>query len=254
MSAKFWVNTVLSGVMPGGYGYARTLKKYQDKNYSHERDKKSVREKHHGAGGWAMKEKDGLRYRDYSTYEEYVEHQKAKFDEIIKIAGGLGRKNVVKYRLEFFDRFKNLSHYLPPSAKIVCAGARQGTEVEVLRELGFYNAYGIDLNPGPENPYVTVGDFLHIKEPDHSVDLIYSNAVDHAFSLDEFFREHARVIKPDGYAYYDVALQQGGAFEAVDWKSDEIVFKKMLEYFKTVENVRVSSSRQWKSVLLKGFK
>ncbi len=252
MSFQFWINTALSGIVPGGYGYARTLKKYQDPKYNHEKDKAKVRNKHHGAGGWQTKIEGDLKYRDYSTYEEYVEHQKSKFDEIIKIGGGLGKKQILKYRLQFFDRFKDLKNYLVDDAKILCAGARQGTEVEVLWELGFKNAYGIDLNPGPENPYVKTGDFLKIQEMDGAVDLIYTNAVDHAFNLDEMFKEHSRVIKKDGYAYYDVALQDGGPFEAVHWNSDDVVFKKMLDYFKTVEFVRIDSSRQWKSVLLKG--
>ena len=39
---------------------------------------------------------------------------------------------------------------------------------EVLRQLGFRNAYGIDLNPGPENELVRVGDFNRLEETDGS--------------------------------------------------------------------------------------
>ena len=87
---------------------------------------------------------------------------------------------------------------------IVCLGARQGTEVEVLRDLGFQRAIGVDLNPGPANPLVVEGDFHQLDLPDQSVDLVYSNSLDHAFDLNLFFAEAKRVLRPGGYALYDV--------------------------------------------------
>jgi hypothetical protein len=253
MSLCFWCNTVLEGLVPGGVGYRRILKKYRDRGYDHERDKSKVRQKHFGEEGWKKEFENGeLKYRNYASYEEYLEHQKAKFDEIIRIHGGFDAKTTIKYRLNFYDRFRKLPQYLPRDAKILCAGARQGTEVQVLRELGFSHAQGIDLNPGPNNPYVKEGDFLRLAEPDSSLDLIYSNAVDHAFNLDDLFREHARAIKPSGFAYYDIAMQNGGVFEAVHWNSEEAVFQVMLKHFASVEMVKVDRGRSWKSVLLKG--
>lgn len=254
MNMKFWINTALNGLIPGGFGYSRVLRKNKDESYQQNRDKEKVREKHTGKEGWKQTKQDGFVYRDYESYEEYVAHQKSKFSEIIKIAGGFDNRTVVRYRLQFFNRFKNLNRYLNPQAKILCCGARQGTEVEVLRELGFENAYGIDLNPGPNNPFVRLGDFLKIDAQEGSLDLVYSNAVDHAFDLDAMFKEHSRVIKKDGYAYYDIALQEGGVFEAVHWDSDELVFQTMLKYFKSVEFVQIDKDRRWKSILLKGVK
>ncbi len=252
MSFNFWVNTVLEVVVPGGIGYRRELKKHRDEAYNHERDKSSVRNKHFGKEGWQQQTgADGFKYRDYSSYEEYVEHQKSKWDEIIRLSGGFDTRTTVKYRLQFFDRFKCLPELLPAKAKILCCGARQGTEVQVIRELGFEDAWGIDLNPGPANPYVREGDFMNIQESAGSLDLIYSNAVDHSFDLHRMFGEHARVLKDDGYAYYDIALQEGGVFEAVHWTSDEAVFTMLLKHFKSVEFVRIDRDRRWKSVLLR---
>ena len=133
---------------------------------------------------------------------------------------------------------------------ILCAGARQGTEVEVLHDLGYKNAYGIDLNPGPENPFVRHGDFMRLENADSSVDMIYSNCVDHAFDLQAFFKEHSRVLKPDGYVLYDIGIQKSAAFEAVDWDSEEIVFTLMLRYFQSV--LMVHTETHWKWVLLRG--
>jgi len=127
--------------------------------------------------------------------------------------------------------------------------------VEVLHDLGFKNAYGIDLNPGPDNELVRIGDFMHLENTDSSLDMIYCNSLDHAFNLESFFSEHARVIKPDGYVLYDIALQEKGvqeqgAFEAVRWKSEEVLFLLMLKYFKKV--VKVETEPSWRWVLLQG--
>jgi SAM-dependent methyltransferase len=142
---------------------------------------------------------------------------------------------------------------LPPGAVIVCAGARQGTEVEVLRNLGFRRAYGIDLNPGPANPLVRYGDFNRIDAPDSSIDLVYSNSVDHAFDLDIFFGEHARVLRADGYALYDLPFGHpgpAGPAESLAWEREDVVVERMLRYFARL--LRVETDGSWKWLLFRG--
>ena len=254
MSLKFWVKTGLYRFMPGGYGYYRRLSRHRDPNYVFEHDRHPVRLKHSQKQGWQQTSPDNkFVFRDYSSYEEYVDHQKQKIDEILKISGGFSNQVVTSYRLKFFRRFKHLHRLLPQEAIIVCAGARQGTEVEVLRDLGFANAYGIDLNPGPENPLVRQGDFMNMQEKSSSIDLIYCNCVDHAFNLEQFFAEHARVIKPNGYALYDLPVNEDdpqGAFESVAYRRVEDVLLLMLPHFEKV--VKIESEDRWKWVLLQG--
>ena len=254
MYLKFWLKTGLYRFVPGGYGYYRRLHKLRDSNYLWSRDRHSVRDKHNKQGGWKEQKEENLHYRDYKNYDEYLDHQVQKFDEMLKMKGGFSNQAISNYRCKFFNRFRHLPALLPESASILCAGARQGTEVEVLWDIGFSNAYGIDLNPGPDNKWVRPGDFIHMENEDSSLDMIYCNAIDHAFNLDEFFAEHARVIKPDGYALYDMGIQGGktGAFEAVEWESEEEVFLLMLKYFKTV--VKVQTEADWKWILLQGKK
>ena len=250
----FWLKTLLHRVVPGGFGYHRRLRTKVDPNYVHERDKHAVRHKHHGAGGW--KEADdatGIQRRDYSDYDEYLTHQKLKLDEMLKTKGGFTNAEIVHFRLNFYLRFRELTRLLPPEAKMLCMGARQGTEVEVLRDLGFAQATGIDLNPGPDNPLVKPGDFMHLDFPDSSLDLLYTNCVDHAFDLEAFFAEHARAMKPNGYVLYDVGINMedgGGAFEALSWKRTEDVLEIMLRHFKRI--VRVQRETQWMWILLQG--
>jgi hypothetical protein len=85
----------------------------------------------------------------------------------------------------------------------------------------------------------------------HSEDMIYSNCVDHAFDLNKFFQEHARVLKPNGFALYDIAIQTtsgGGSFEALEWKSEEAVFPTAMKHFHKV--LKVETEIAWKWLLL----
>lgn len=250
---KFFAKTLAYWLTPGGFGYYRKLRQKQDPNYNHDRDKHPVREKHHGQGGWKSDATDGVRQRDYASYEEYITHQKQKLEEILKIKGGFSNEDVLNYRLKFYRRFRHLPGLLSPDALILCCGARQGTEVEVLRDLGFSRATGIDLNPGEDNPWVKPGDFMKLDFPDNSLDLLYTNCVDHAFDLDAFFHEHARAIKPDGYVLYELGTNMedgGGPFEAVAWGRTEDIFLRMLKVFGRL--VKVQRDGDWMWILMQG--
>ena len=255
MYLKFWFKTLLYRYCPFRFGYLRSLDKVREPGYVYSRDKHPVRNKHHKKGGWKNQKQGNFQYRNYEGYEEYVTHQAQKFNEKLKVKGGFTNREIAAYRYRFYRRFRHLPAFLPRSGYILCAGARQGTEVEVLHDLGFKNAYGIDLNPGPDNKFVRVGDFMKLDNPDSSLDMIYCNSIDHAFNLESFFSEHARVIKPDGYVLYDVALQEEGAqeqgaFETVQWESDKALILLMLKYFK--RPVKMETEANWRWILLQG--
>jgi SAM-dependent methyltransferase len=245
----FWLRSPLYRWTPGGYGYYRTLRRYEDPSYVLERDKHPVRHKHYGAEGLLAPSEDGLVRRDYASYDEYVEHQQQKLDEILRTGYGFSNAAVAEARSRFYRRFWHLLRLLPRDAIIVCLGARQGTEVQVLRDLGFRKAYGIDLNPGPENPLVRFGDFNDLDLADASVDLLYSNSLDHALDLDVFFTEHRRVLKPDGYALYDIhrAYTPGepSPFEATLWLRQRDVVAHALRYFERVVLLRAEPDWTW---------
>ena len=250
---KFWVKTFLHLVTPGGFGYIRKLRAGRDASYVHERDKHEVRHKHHGGGGWKTESEGGLVKRDYASYDEYLTHQKLKLDEMVKMKGGFSNFDIFDYRVKFYVRFRLIATLLPFDARILCCGARQGTEVDVLHDLGFTNAHGIDLNPGLDNPLVSAGDMMKLHDPGNSVDLLYSNCIDHAFDLDQMIAEHARVLKPDGYLLYDIGInleEGGGPFEAISWDRTEDVVLRLLERFRSV--IRIERERQWLWVLVQG--
>lgn len=250
---KFWAKTFAHLLTPGGYGYIRKLRAGRDSSYVHERDKHPVRHKHHGAGGWKEGSEQGLRKRDYADYDEYLTHQKLKLEEIVKIKGGFSNFDIFDYRIKFYIRFRRLASLLPAQADVLCCGARQGTEVDVLRDLGFRTARGIDLNPGPDNPLVQAGDMMKLGAPDNSLDLIYTNCVDHSFDLDAMIAEHARALKSNGYLLYDIAFNDdegAGVWESILWEREEDVIRRLMEKFRDL--VRVERERGWIWVLVRG--
>ncbi|MCX6957068.1 MAG: methyltransferase domain-containing protein [Verrucomicrobiae bacterium] len=254
----FWLKTALHLLTPGGYGYIRKLRRQQDAAYQHERDKHEVRLKHHGEGGWKVEKEGDVLKRDYANYEEYLTHQKQKLEEMLKMKGGFSNWDICEFRLKFYQRFKHLVSLLSPEALILCCGARQGTEVEVLHDLGFKNAYGIDLNPGPDNRVVRVGDFMKLQEATNSIDLLYTNCVDHSFDLEEMMKEHVRVLKPDGFLLYDMGTNMeegsGGPFEAVSWDHTENLVIRLLQQFQKLIRAERDDAfgGAWLWVLLQG--
>jgi ubiquinone/menaquinone biosynthesis C-methylase UbiE len=97
--------------------------------------------------------------------------------------------------LMFRRRFEPVP--LAPHSSVLCLAARLGSEVEAFISLGHF-AIGIDLNPGPDNPFVVSGDFHALQFADHSVDCVYTNSLDHAFDIEKITREVRRVLKPGG--------------------------------------------------------
>ena len=104
---------------------------------------------------------------------------------------------------------------------VVCLGARQGTEVRAFIGLGCF-AVGIDLKP-LDPVYVLRGDFQHLQFADSSVDVAFSNSLDHAFDLPLLFREVVRILRKDGIMMVDAVkgCEEGvraGSYESTLWK------------------------------------
>jgi len=158
-----------------------------------------------------------LARRHYDSYEDYVRHQSAKLE---RVRHRLKETEAEDFR-EFQRRF-SLCDPLKPSRSVLCLGARLGTEVKALHSLGYF-AVGVDLNPGPENPYVLPGDFHALVFADASVDAVYTNAFDHAFEPERVLAEVVRVLRPGGVFVMDqlAGFQEGfipGEYESFHWK------------------------------------
>jgi SAM-dependent methyltransferase len=159
--------------------------------------------------------------RSYDSYEAYLEHQKAKLET--HDFGGYD----TEFRKVLRDRLATLDIDWP-GRTVLCLGARIGTEVKAFLDLGAF-AVGIDLNPGEGNRYVVQGDFHDLQFASGSIDVVYTNSLDHAFDIERIAKEVLQVLKPDGMFIVEAVQgrDQGvnpGFFESFFWKNiDELV-------------------------------
>lgn len=161
--------------------------------------------------------------RPYATYEEYAEHQKAKL-------------RLKRNKQSDYDKLlaSALADRLPVASQrqggnnVLCLAARTGGECAAFVTLGYF-PIGIDLNPGEANRYVVVGDFHNIQYADKSVDIVFTNSLDHAFDLDRIIKEVGRVLKDGGQfiaEIVDPTVRGPGDYEATWWSSiDDVVAK-----------------------------
>jgi SAM-dependent methyltransferase len=162
----------------------------------------------------------GFRQKQYSRYEDYQHHQRSKLSMI----------DLSEYDRTFREalRERTRSLDLKPGARVLCLAARIGTEVKAFIDLGCF-AVGIDLNPGKDNRYVVVGDFHNLQFAPGSIDVIYTNSLDHAFDLEKILGECRRVLAKDGMLIVEACggFEEGykpGHFEALSWaKTDDLV-------------------------------
>jgi SAM-dependent methyltransferase len=151
------------------------------------------------------KEKDrwthqsGLLRKRYKDYNAYLTEQKSKLNGGIEFLKDYDKI----YHKELSERLKGLDFINGHKPYVLCLGARQGTEVRAFRDNGCF-AVGIDLNPGKENPYVMKGDFHDIDFPENSVDIVFTNSIDHVYRPQKFLGEISRVLKPGGYMVLEI--------------------------------------------------
>jgi len=175
---------------------------------------------------WGNQGDHRLKQRQYGNYQDYIEHQaaKLKFKSICPVDL---RDYDKKYRQVLRDRIKN-SNLIKEGQSVLCLGARLGTEVKAFLDHGCF-AVGIDLNPGKLNYYVLPGDFHNLQFADRSVDVVFSNSVDHVFDLEKFVKETVRVLKAGGLLMIEVGRgrEEGGSsgfYESLHWSTiDELL-------------------------------
>jgi len=235
----------LSNISKYGLGaQARERKRADKEERRHER--------FHDTDLWEHSE-EGAR-RKYASYEEYLEHQASKLD---RIAHRLREKENEDFA-EFRRRFATCAA-LSGVRSVLCLGARLGTEVRALHDLGYF-AVGIDLNPGERNPYVLPGDFHRIVFPSGSLDAVYTNALDHVFSLDELVGEVQRLLRPGGVFVADLELGSAegfipGEYEAAMWRDHQALIDQIrtLGRFEVAETRDLGRTRrdQWTQVVFR---
>mgnify|MGYP002622619610 CR=1 FL=1 len=195
---------------------------------------------------------DGLSQRSYDSYEEYVTHQATKLDVLLtKYDDKKRAETIVNFSARLKERLGDVE-CVKPGKSVLCLAARLGGECLAFIESGCF-ALGIDLNPGPDNRFVVTGDFHRLQYADGSVDIVFTNSLDHCFEMEKVIAEANRVLKSGGNFIVEVARgmqdeagRDHGLYEATWWESSDSVmdviekggFKKVeVRPFKTNDDV-----------------
>lgn len=178
----------------------------------------------------------------YDNYESYIEHQASKLDKKPAVCTKFD-KLIEAEMDEFLDKYK-----IENKSSVLCLAARLGGEVRAFIKHGFF-AVGIDLNPGQNNRFVLSGDFHDIQFPDHSVDIIFTNSMDHSLYIDKLLSEINRVLKPDGLLITKIPLgfkennNHGfSTYEVSQWKRVSDVLELMVKNFGIKESVQLKDN------------
>jgi SAM-dependent methyltransferase len=197
--------------------------------------------------GQSWSDGDGLGRRRYPDYETYLTHQRLKHDATRR--GSLAH-HADRFHAALSERLLSCPMELE-GRSVLCLGAREGAEVRAFIDRGAF-AIGVDLNPGPANPWVVPGDFHRLRYGDRSVDVVYTNSIDHVFELERMVGEVKRVLKPGGLFLIEVGLgtEEGGGrgfYEALSWtRADELVARVVAAGF-AVER-RIEFQIPWRGV------
>lgn len=236
-------------------GYRKFARILRGRKKTAEQAAREQREKQSEFASQAWIHRGNISQRRYDSYETYSAHQRSKLDDLL-VTTDFSR-NTKSTRL-FRQRFE-LAREILPGSSVLCLAARIGSEVEAFISLGHF-AIGIDLNPGPKNPYVVVGDFHKLVFADQSVDCVYTNSLDHAFDLERVAREVSRVLKPGGIFMLDAVYgyEEGytvGNHDAAHWATVEGFAQNMAEWggfkLETIRDLGPHGSPYFKQCILR---
>ena len=166
---------------------------------------------------WVDDKATGIQRRQYRSYEDYLEHQASKLQHIDLSDYAVWFRECLADRISSFPEVR-------AGMSALCLAARIGTEVKAFQDVGCFSV-GIDLNPGQANKYVLYGDFHEIQFPSASVEIVYTNSIDHAFDAVKMLSEVRRVLRPSGVFILEAPHgnerdQSAEDYESFWWNSD----------------------------------
>lgn len=199
---------------------------------------------------WAATGTGAFQHRRYPTYEAYEEHQKSK----LRLKRRHQAEGDIKFAAALEQRLSGLKRKTAGN-NVLCLAARTGGECVGFVKLGYF-PIGIDLNPGQANRYVVNGDFHALQYADKSVDIVFTNSLDHAYDLDRIVKEVHRVLKDEATfitEIVDPTVRQPGDFDAYWWSSIEDVVTK-IEAMGFAAQTRQAFDYPWKGTQVVFFK
>lgn len=140
---------------------------------------------------------------EYKSHDAYVEHQVSKTKAILtspQSTTALYQWNM-KYRRALRETLDY--DFIVPGTSVVCLGARAGGEVKAFIDKRCF-AVGIDLFPVPNSYHVVKGDFNDIQYAGESVDIVFTNSLDHSNDLVKTVSEVHRILKPGGHFIVEI--------------------------------------------------
>jgi SAM-dependent methyltransferase len=174
-----------------------------------------------------FKTKGDFKQKEYASYKHYLRHQKSKVQGNIKWI-----KNYdVLYRKELCHRLTKLD-FLERGMSALCLGARTGAEVRAFIDCGLF-AVGIDILPLVKR-FVLKGDFQDLLFAPQSVDVVFTNSLDHAYDIEGVLEQIVKVVKPSGLVIIEVPRSHGTS--ADKWASCR--WEKTDDLIKLFENQR----------------
>ncbi|SFM94468.1 class I SAM-dependent methyltransferase [Thermodesulforhabdus norvegica] len=194
---------------------------------------------------WMPHQRKGHMVRYYRDYISYLEHQASKFPLINKDELAVYDR---EYRALLRDRL-TAGGFIKEGMKVLCLGARQGTEVKAFLDLGCF-AVGVDINPGDNNHFVLYGDFHSLQFPDGVVDVVFTNSLDHVFDIQEVLNEVRRVLDKTGFFVVEAIMGKGEGIEPDEfasfwWETTEDLAKLIEEKGGFSLKKRHKFSRPW---------
>jgi SAM-dependent methyltransferase/glycosyltransferase involved in cell wall biosynthesis len=169
-------------------------------------------------------------HKNWGNYDEYAETQKSKLEHLT-----LDEWDNAYYD-SIVERWKDTIEVNGKS--VLCLGARQGTEVRAITDLGGF-ALGIDLNPGRDNEYVVTGDFHDLKFGNETIDVVFTNSIDHTYAVDILLNEVYRVLKLDGLFILEVGPEstpEGDNWASYYWDNIDSLLEVLTEQFEVQEH------------------
>jgi SAM-dependent methyltransferase len=145
--------------------------------------------------------------RDYPDRTSYLRHQAAEADWE-RDGAALAERGAI-YQTALRDELTGL---IPPGSSVLCLGAREGAEVRAFLEHRCF-AVGIELAPPPGSDLVLTGDFHALPWPAGTIDVVFTNALDHALDPERLLREVCRLLKPRGRFFGHVVAGTDEGFE-----------------------------------------
>lgn len=135
------------------------------------------------------------------------------------------RKKDARFRAEPFTRLiqARVPELAAPGspAPILSLGTRNGSELDAMREAGWWNVVGFDLFPN--DPRILRGDLHRLPFPDGTFVLVYASHVfEHAHTPTLAIQEAWRVLRPAGwlFAAFPIGFRPT-AHDRVDFESPE---------------------------------